>query len=789
MKKQHSLLLTILLGILNVYAADKSSYDVTTVRENFRTSLAKGTTGPLAWKLTRSVAELGVLQGGYFTFGTTAGVSAQPLEKNCGITFGHPYAKTSFPVIAWDGVWGKPENFFVIDTVAPVISGDTLVFTYVKTNSCRVRLTYVLTEGGQRLEISVSVKNMDVVAHQAGLGILIDPALGIRGDGVLSVDGTSLLRDTAIAGSSVVGKQLLLRERQIASPGLKCLLDFSNRTNAQLIAANWRDVEKNITPVFAPSPERRLYDMVLKIHSATAPLLPGAETTQSCSIELQTPDFGQQVFMRWDVPDFVGVEQGFVTPQNIPSIVSTMNVTGSQKDNLSIAMSSVNGLMTSTTVAPFSLAAQNVGYAKLALSVPEIYENRVSDCFVTCKSGNVLIDSLVQPVFIPATPVSDTGLTVVIDSLAKEQYPKVSVFFSAEKQSTKQKIVTLTPNNILCVENGVKIPDFALMKDTSQGAGRVDIVFVLDVTGSMSGAIDGVKNNITEFADSLVARNVMFRLGMVTFLDAVENVYDFTSDAAVFKSYVAAQYAHGGGDEPENSLDALYRASEMKFDESARKIFIWITDATYHQSDSYTSRTKQQVIDRLLTVGALVHAVGPTYHQVDWYNPIIEPTGGSFYDYTKNFRDILLDMARLKGITRYMLTYQAPAGSGLNRQIALTVHYGGLGGIGTTTYTAPGAEMRSKNLEYFPNPFNPSITFRFRLENLEHGMIRIYNVLGQEVRSYILDKMTAAQGVVWDARDAGGNQVSTGVYVVRCEAVAAGQQAMVTETSKILYLK
>ena len=668
-------------------------------------------------------------------------------------------------------------------------SGDTLTFTYAKANVYRVRLTYVLVGGGQRLEISVSVKNMDAVAHQAGLGIVIDPALGIRGDGVLSIDGTSLLRDTLIAGSSVVGKQLLLRERQIASPGLKCLLDFSNRANAQLIAANWRDVEQNISPVFTPSPERRLYDLVLKIHSATASLLPGVETTQSCSVDLQVPDFGQQVFMRWDVPDFVGVEQGFVVPQNIPSVVSTMNVTTSQKDNLVIAMSSANGLTTSTFPAPFSIAAQNIGYAKLALAVPEIYENRVSDCIVTCKSGSVLVDSLVQPVFIPATPVSDTGLTVVIDSLAKEKYPSVSLFFSVEKQSTKQKIVTLVPNNILCSENGVEIPDFALMKDTSQGAGRVDIVFVLDVTGSMSGMIDAVKNNITEFADSLVARNLLFRLGMVTFLDAVENVYDFTPDAVLFKSYVSAQYAHGGGDEPENSLDALYRASEMKFDESARKIFIWITDATYHESDSYTSRTKQQVIDRLLSIGALVNAVGPTYNQVNWYNPIIEPTGGSFYDYTKNFRDILLDMARLKGVTRYMLSYQSPGGTSLSRKISLTVHYGGLGGIGTTTYTAPGAEMRTRNLEYFPNPFNPSITIRFRLENLERGMIRIYNILGQEVRSYMLDKVTSVQGIVWDARDAGGNQVSTGVYVIRCEAFATGQQSIVTETSKVLYLK
>jgi len=89
--------LTFLLGVLAVHAADKSSYDVTTVRENFRTALAKGTTGPLAWRLTRSVADLAVLPGGYFTIGTTAGVTSHPLEMNCGITFGHPMQRPRSP--------------------------------------------------------------------------------------------------------------------------------------------------------------------------------------------------------------------------------------------------------------------------------------------------------------------------------------------------------------------------------------------------------------------------------------------------------------------------------------------------------------------------------------------------------------------------------------------------------------------------------------------------------------------------------------------------------------------
>ncbi len=70
----------------------------------------------------------------------------------------------------------------------------------------------------------------------------------------------------------------------------------------------------------------------------------------------------------------------------------------------------------------------------------------------------------------------------------------------------------------------VKIENFTLAKDTSGGTNKADIIFVLDVTGSMTNEINGVKENIVEFADSLSAQGIDFRLGMVTFLDEVENI-------------------------------------------------------------------------------------------------------------------------------------------------------------------------------------------------------------------------------------------------------------------------
>ncbi len=69
---------------------------------------------------------------------------------------------------------------------------------------------------------------------------------------------------------------------------------------------------------------------------------------------------------------------------------------------------------------------------------------------------------------------------------------------------------------------------------------------MLDVTGSMSQEISGVRDNIVEFTDSLSYQGIDFRLAMVTFLDEIENIYDFTSNVQLFQQYVNDQYALGG---------------------------------------------------------------------------------------------------------------------------------------------------------------------------------------------------------------------------------------------------
>lgn len=67
----------------------------------------------------------------------------------------------------------------------------------------------------------------------------------------------------------------------------------------------------------------------------------------------------------------------------------------------------------------------------------------------------------------------------------------------------------------------------------------------------------------------------------------------------------------------------------------------------------------------------------------------------------------------------------------------------------------------------YPNPFNPTTTIKFTLPISKNISLKIYNALGQEVRTIISDQNYApgSHTVQWDGKDNNGNPVTSGVYV------------------------
>ncbi len=71
----------------------------------------------------------------------------------------------------------------------------------------------------------------------------------------------------------------------------------------------------------------------------------------------------------------------------------------------------------------------------------------------------------------------------------------------------------------------------------------------------------------------------------------------------------------------------------------------------------------------------------------------------------------------------------------------------------------------------YPNPFNPSTTIKFALKEKADVVLKVYNILGQEVRTLVNVKQSAGyKTVLWDGRDNNGVPVATGVYIYRIQA-------------------
>jgi hypothetical protein len=121
---------------------------------------------------------------------------------------------------------------------------------------------------------------------------------------------------------------------------------------------------------------------------------------------------------------------------------------------------------------------------------------------------------------------------------------------------------------------------------------RVDIVFALDTTSSMSGLIDGAKSKIWEIArraqEGQPAPDV--RIGLVAYRDRgddyVTKVLDLTGDLDKVYATLMELQAAGGGDGPEHVLKGLSDAVNVEpwsNDPKAVKLVYLVGDAPPHE--------------------------------------------------------------------------------------------------------------------------------------------------------------------------------------------------------------
>ena len=124
---------------------------------------------------------------------------------------------------------------------------------------------------------------------------------------------------------------------------------------------------------------------------------------------------------------------------------------------------------------------------------------------------------------------------------------------------------------------------------------KIDVCFVLDTTGSMSGLIEGAKQKIWSIANEITRARPApdIRIGLIGYRDRgdeyVTKAFDLTNDIDAVYANLQAFRAAGGGDPPESVNEALHEAvNKMAWsqDRKVLKIIFLVGDAPPHMDYS-----------------------------------------------------------------------------------------------------------------------------------------------------------------------------------------------------------
>lgn len=192
----------------------------------------------------------------------------------------------------------------------------------------------------------------------------------------------------------------------------------------------------------------------------------------------------------------------------------------------------------------------------------------------------------------------------------------------------------------------------------SEKLGQLDLVFVVDNTGSMGPYIQSVKSKILEIIRTIKKEELCHRLrvGLVSYRDHppeestyITQKFELTTDTSKIETNVLQMDASGGGDGPEAVSTALQVMNKMEFLIDAAKVAVLIGDAPPHgveQGDRWPQGTPDgakwdREAEKSFKKGIVIHTVGcfpeiANYQNgVKTYEKIAELSQGRFFPLEK----------------------------------------------------------------------------------------------------------------------------------------------------------
>jgi len=238
-------------------------------------------------------------------------------------------------------------------------------------------------------------------------------------------------------------------------------------------------------------------------------------------------------------------------------------------------------------------------------------------------------------------------------------------------------IAGLRPKQFTVYENGRSAPviDFLGMESKRP----IDIIFLVDVSGSMGDEIETVKASAIALASELKFRQRDVAFGLVTYCDDVHKVFGSnrtTKSARTFQKWMATIKTTSQG--VENPVQAIWKATNYKFRKETQKVIVLVTDEPPNVTFDRKSRMNEYDAGKLMADGDFTfYAITPNNNS---YNNMLKISGGKHFE-IERYRGPLF--AKLMGYigallsTQYRIAYSSPRkiGTGGNRKLRIRVDH------------------------------------------------------------------------------------------------------------------
>ncbi len=257
---------------------------------------------------------------------------------------------------------------------------------------------------------------------------------------------------------------------------------------------------------------------------------------------------------------------------------------------------------------------------------------------------------------------------------------------------------------------------------------RIDVLFLLDSTGSMDDEILVVKDKIEEiiFGVQNGTPKPDVRYAIVTYRDRgdtyVTMLFDFTEDVEDIKTFLRSIQAQGGGDGPESVNEALHVAindCNWGNDDHVKMVFL-IGDAPPHMDyeDDYDYRNEVEIAKEK---GIKIHVIGCSgitgyVNGVSIFKEIAEKTNGTYQEliYTSKRDSYPAHDGSTYAVDNMILTWEASSDSGVDFYYAPPTT--------STDSVSAGSPPRGKDSNCYSNILDIQLTYVIQQEAIQQGV-------------------------------------------------------------------